>query len=108
MFGALANKHATHEVTALASGFSDEDLLEQFLNAEALDSQDAFRTLVERHGPMVRGVCRQVLRHPHDVNPSPARLLGQFARFIYVDEPVCDQVDMKPMLFVQLEHADAF
>ncbi len=44
-----------------ADELSDESLLEQFLNGEESDSQEAFRDLVERHGPMVLGICRHVL-----------------------------------------------
>ena len=35
---------------------SDQALLRQFI---ATESEEAFRTLVERHGPMVLGVCRR-------------------------------------------------
>ena len=31
---------------------------------------DAFQVLVERHGPLVMGVCRQILRHDHDVDDA--------------------------------------
>jgi RNA polymerase sigma factor (sigma-70 family) len=39
-------------------------LLECFV---ATNDPDAFRALVERHGPMVLAVCRNVLRGQHDV-----------------------------------------
>jgi len=40
---------------------SDEQLIDTFLTGEKEDSETAFETLVERHGPMVLGVCRHVL-----------------------------------------------
>jgi RNA polymerase sigma factor (sigma-70 family) len=55
---------------ALAGELSDEDLLEQFLNAEDSRSQEAFRSLVERHGPMVLGICRHVLGQHHDAEDA--------------------------------------
>jgi RNA polymerase sigma factor (sigma-70 family) len=49
---------------------SDENLLEQFLHGEEFDSQAAFRALVERHGPMVLGICRHVLNQHHDAEDA--------------------------------------
>src|SRR5262245_12968535 len=46
---------------------SDGDLLARYLaNRDA----DAFAALVRRHGPMVRGVCRRILRHDHDAEDA--------------------------------------
>jgi RNA polymerase sigma factor (sigma-70 family) len=42
---------------------TDQQLLERFLSQH---SEDSFAALVERHGPMVLGVCRRVLHHTHD------------------------------------------
>ena len=33
-------------------------------------AEEAFRELVNRHGPMVLGVCRQILRHQHDADDA--------------------------------------
>src|SRR5262249_32835783 len=46
---------------------SDRHLLERFVRDRA---QEAFAALVARHGPMVRGVCRRVLRHEQDVEDA--------------------------------------
>src|SRR5207249_10394270 len=42
---------------------SDRDLLERFVAAR---DEAAFTVLVERHGPMVLGVCRRALPNYHD------------------------------------------
>src|SRR5205823_1290422 len=54
-------QHLRH--TALRGGDdgrTDGELLGAFL---ARQDQKAFETLVWRHGPMVLGVCRRILRH---------------------------------------------
>ena len=53
-----------------ADELSDEDLLDQFLNGVETMSQEAFGTLVERHGPMVLGICRHVLHAHHDAEDA--------------------------------------
>ena len=55
---------------------TDEQLLERFAarRAQATEAAEAaevaFEVLVLRHGPMVLGVCRRVLRDPHDVEDA--------------------------------------
>jgi RNA polymerase sigma factor (sigma-70 family) len=49
---------------------SDEQLIDSFLTGERVDSETAFATLVKRHGPMVLGVCRQVLRRDQDAEDA--------------------------------------
>src|SRR5579871_2554662 len=44
---------------------SDGQLLTCFIEKQ---DADAFATLVQRHGPMVLGVCRRVLRNDHDAD----------------------------------------
>lgn len=46
---------------------SDGHLVERF---RRFGDEAAFAELVERHGPMVLGVCRRVLRHPHDAEDA--------------------------------------
>jgi hypothetical protein len=50
------------------AGLNDGQLLGRFLERR---DESAFATLMARHGPMVLGVCRRVLRH------SVARLLAK-------------------------------
>jgi RNA polymerase sigma factor (sigma-70 family) len=52
------------------AGVSDGELLSRFAarGGEAADA--AFHALVVRHGPMVLGVCRRLLRDPHDVDDA--------------------------------------
>jgi RNA polymerase sigma factor (sigma-70 family) len=46
---------------------SDRDLLDRFV---ARRDEAAFAALVERHGAMVLGICRRVLRHAHDAEDA--------------------------------------
>jgi RNA polymerase sigma factor (sigma-70 family) len=54
-----------HLLTAARQGedLSDGQALERFLSAR---DQAAFRALVQRHSPLVWGVCRRLLRHRED------------------------------------------
>src|SRR5436190_14182943 len=45
----------------------DRELVESYLERR---DEAAFAALVERHGPMVLGVCRSVLRHRHDAEDA--------------------------------------
>jgi RNA polymerase sigma factor (sigma-70 family) len=49
---------------------SDTQLIDQFLTGQKEDSESAFATLVKRHGPMVLGVCRQVLCRDQDAEDA--------------------------------------
>jgi RNA polymerase sigma factor (sigma-70 family) len=49
------------------AGLSDAQLLEHFIERR---DEAAFETLVRRHGPMVLGVCRRLLRNGHDADDA--------------------------------------
>jgi RNA polymerase sigma factor (sigma-70 family) len=51
-------------------GQSDAQLLGRFAATRDATAELAFRALVERHGPMVLSVCRQILRHTHDADDA--------------------------------------
>jgi HlyD family secretion protein len=56
--------------TGTMTGLSDAQLLTRFTQARDSTGELAFRELIQRHGPMVLAVCRQVLRHSHDVDDA--------------------------------------
>jgi RNA polymerase sigma factor (sigma-70 family) len=69
-----------------AAGLSDRQLLERY-NARGRDpaGEAAFAALVGRHGPMVLGICRQILgdvQHAEDVFQAVFFVLAQKARSI--------------------------
>jgi RNA polymerase sigma factor (sigma-70 family) len=51
--------------SGVSGSLSDEELLEQFVAGGAETAEAAFTSLVQRHGPMVLGVCRRVLGNRH-------------------------------------------
>jgi RNA polymerase sigma factor (sigma-70 family) len=51
----------------VVAGLSDAQLLERFLTR---GDAAAFEVLLGRHGPMVLGVCRGILRDPHDAEDA--------------------------------------
>lgn len=52
------------------AGLTDGQLLERFVTRQGEVAEDAFATLVERHGAKVLRVCRSVLRDPHDAEDA--------------------------------------
>jgi RNA polymerase sigma factor (sigma-70 family) len=51
-------------------GLTDGELLECFQTSRDTVGHDAFRVLVERHGPMVLGMCRSLVRDPHEADDA--------------------------------------
>src|SRR5256885_88422 len=60
-------RHLRRAASTKAEPTPDADLLARFTGR---NDQAAFAGLVERHGPMVLGVCRSVLRHHHDAEDA--------------------------------------
>jgi RNA polymerase sigma factor (sigma-70 family) len=48
------------------AGLSDGQLLDRFMAEDREVAELAFAAIVDRHGPMVRGICRQVMGDRHD------------------------------------------
>jgi RNA polymerase sigma factor (sigma-70 family) len=49
----------------MLGGLTDGQLLERVVNRNDSSAEDAFTILIERHGPMVWGVCRRLLHDRH-------------------------------------------
>ncbi len=64
--GALRQMHHLF-VEGTAAGLPDGQLLERFL---ARGDGAAFAALVQRHGPMVLGICHSILRNPADAEDA--------------------------------------
>jgi RNA polymerase sigma factor (sigma-70 family) len=54
-------------MTIATGNLTDRQLLEQFVTRR---DEEAFAQLVQRHGPMVLGVCRQILRQEQDAEDA--------------------------------------
>ncbi len=52
------------------SGLSDAELVRRFTGSKGPAGEQAFEALLGRHGPMVLGVCRHILRRPQDVDDA--------------------------------------
>src|SRR4051794_41263626 len=70
-----AGADVVHQLNTLAmvgvvGDLSDGQLLQRLATAGDAAAQAIFAVLVERHGPMVLGVCRQVLGDPHDAQDA--------------------------------------
>jgi hypothetical protein len=53
-----------------ATGVTDAQLLERFVSERGAAAEHAFEALVQRHGPMVLGVCRSSLGDLHDAEDA--------------------------------------
>ncbi len=72
-----------------AGELTDGQLLERFATRAGDAAEQAFATLVERHGPMVLRVCRGVLMDPNDVEDAfqaTFLVLVQKARSLWVSD----------------------
>src|SRR5262245_55531521 len=67
--GILRDIHTLYTLGTMG-GRTDAELLERFLARGDSDAEDAFATLVARHGPMVLGVCRRMLPASHDAEDA--------------------------------------
>jgi RNA polymerase sigma factor (sigma-70 family) len=63
------NVNALFNIGAIG-GLTDRELLDRFLSERGEASELAFGALVHRHGPMVLGVCRSMLRDAHDAEDA--------------------------------------
>jgi RNA polymerase sigma factor (sigma-70 family) len=70
MAGVHPENLVRHDAKNRAGALADEDLVEQFLRGDKFDSDDAFRALVARHGPMVLGICRLILDQEADAEDA--------------------------------------
>src|SRR5580704_6077524 len=68
--GAVLRQIHTLFAAGSFSGHSDRQLLERFVAHRDAGAELAFAALVERHGPMVLGVCRRMLADAHDAEDA--------------------------------------
>src|SRR5579883_2203202 len=68
--GAVARQMDVLWESGSVAGLTDAQLLERFHTRRDPSAEAAFEALVTRHGPMVLGVCRQLLREPNDVDDA--------------------------------------
>src|SRR5262249_26164303 len=67
---ALSDHLAVLFGSGTCAGFSDGELLERFRGCRDEGGERAFESLVTRHGPMVLGICRNMLEDPSDVHDA--------------------------------------
>jgi RNA polymerase sigma-70 factor (ECF subfamily) len=63
MVRSFTSKYARQSPAPTADPAGDDDLLTR-------KTEEAFGTIVERHGARVRGICRRVLGDPHDAEDA--------------------------------------
>ena len=75
----------------MLGGLTDRQLLERFVNRNDSSAEDAFTILIERHGPMVWGVCRRLLSDPYaaaDAFQATFLVLVRRASAVRVDDSI--------------------
>jgi RNA polymerase sigma factor (sigma-70 family) len=70
MASVFANGHVKRGLQMSVEKQSDAYLIDRFLNCEEFESEDAFTTLAKRHGPMVLGICRHLLKDETDAEDA--------------------------------------
>ena len=68
--GGVARELGTLWSTGTLTGTTDAQLLQRFTLDRDATAELAFRELLERHAPMVIGVCRQIVRRQQDVDDA--------------------------------------
>ena len=68
--GAVGRQLEVLWTSGTLTGLGDAQLLSRFAAARDATGESSFRELISRHGPMVLGVCRQILRHAHDADDA--------------------------------------
>ena len=92
------------------SGLSDVELLDKFAHAEGLASESAFAALLERHGRLVLGTCRGILRDDHeamDAFQATFLILFRRSRSIWLRDslgPWLHRVARRAALRLKAEH----
>ena len=68
--GAVLRQIHTLFTAGSCNGFSDRQLLDRFVVRRDAIAELASTTLLERHGPMVLGVCRCILADSHEAEDA--------------------------------------
>src|SRR5262249_8891231 len=87
--GAVGRQLEALWASGTLTGLSDSQLVSRFTAARDATGESAFRELIDRHGPMVLGVCRQILRrspHADDAFQATCLVLVRKAGSIRVGE----------------------
>jgi RNA polymerase sigma factor (sigma-70 family) len=70
VYGASTRYIHTLLKVGVVGGLTDGELLEMFKARRGDSAEWAFAAIVDRHGPMVQRVCRQVLGNSHDADDA--------------------------------------